>query len=108
MAVDPAPRQLRLEAERAQMSSERLGISSAPKAGDRVLPQAEGAYRPPPFLSKVAPPEDVDALAEILGELRSVNQEHVGEEILQVAAYYALTGRRRDIIERLVAWCRRF
>ena len=107
MAEDPIPRQLRLEAERARMSDERLGITSTPKVGNRILQQPREAYRPPSFLGKIAPPEEVAELAEILGELWEVNQEHVGDPTLEVEAYYVLTGQRHDLTERLIAWCRR-
>ena len=108
MAEDPAPRQLRLEAERVQMSHEQLGVTSTPKARDRVLSQPKEAYRPPSFVPKTAPPGEVAELVGILSELWSVNQEHVGEKILEVEAYYALTGQRHDITERLIAWCHQF
>lgn len=104
----PDSRQLRHEAERARMADERLGVTCTPKVGDRVLAQAERAYRPPPFLAKIVPAEEVAELAEILHDLWSVDQEQVGEKILEVQAYYALTGQRHDITERLTAWCRRF
>jgi hypothetical protein len=108
MAEDPDPRQLHLEAKRSRRNQEQLGVTSTPEAGDRVLSQPREAYRPPSFLRKIALPGEVAELAGILDELWSVNEEHVGEIILEVEAYYALTGRRRDITERLIAWCRRF
>jgi hypothetical protein len=43
-----------------------------------------------------------------LDELWEVNQEHVGELILEVEAYYVLTGLRRELTNRRIAWCRRF
>ena len=37
-----------------------------------------------------------------------MNEEHVDEKILEVAAYFTLSGQRHDITESLIDWCRRF
>lgn len=108
MSGDPTSRQLRLEAERARMADERLGVTGTPKVGDLVQAQPREVYRPPLFVDRLAPAGEVAELAHLLDELWEVNQEHVGDPILEVEAYYALTGQGDDLSRHPTAWCRRF
>jgi hypothetical protein len=107
MAQEPTSRQLGLEAERVQKADERLGATLTPRVGDRIRSVSREEYRLPAFIGKIAESEDVVELTSIVDELWSVNEEHVGERILEVEAYFALTGQRHELTERLISWCRR-
>ena len=108
MVQEPTSRQLRLEAERVQKANERLGATLTPRVGDRVRSVPREDYRLPRFIGKIAADDEVAELTGIVDELWSVNEEHVGERILEVEAYYDLTGQRHELTERLISWCRRF
>lgn len=47
-------------------------------------------------------------MGALTAELRAVNEEHVGEPVLEALAYYALTGETVDLAGRLRSWVERY
>jgi hypothetical protein len=73
-----------------------------------VLPIPPELFRPPAFLSKTAPADLRAELLDLLQELRTLNEEHEGEKVLEVAVYYGVTGLKGELKERLRGWGERY
>src|SRR5262245_62165814 len=108
MSQSPTPQQLHHEANRVHEVDESLGVTWTPTPTDRVVTLPQAAYRAPLFLKRIASADEVAGLEKILDKLRELNEAHAGERILEVEAFYALTGSRRDLTDRLIAWFRTF
>src|SRR5687768_15670150 len=107
MHVEPDRRQMKVEADRVAANTAGLSFpfyDLIPR-DEAVAEQSTELYRPPSFLRKTALPGLVEDLAELLHQLWEVNQELVGEKVLEVEAYYAATGEHRGLEERFRRWC---
>ena len=96
MVQSPKPQQLRHEANRVHEVDELLGVTWTPTPTDRVITLPQSSYRPPTFLRRIASPDEVAGLEKIFDELRELNEGMPARGSLEVEAFYALTGSRRD------------
>ena len=69
-----------------------------------VASQPQSAYRLASFVGALATCEEHDALSGLLYELWLLNEEHVGEPILQVNIYFALTGTHERLENSFMQW----
>ena len=110
MPPDPDGRQLHNEVRAiAAVNRENTDPDIVPyRPGELVQPHPPEQFRPPPFLSRTATMGEAEELTRLLAELWEVNEQHIGEPVLKVVAYYAVTGLGRDLSERFRAWSDRY
>ncbi len=64
--------------------------------------------RPPSFLPKTGSAHLAEELATLFKELHTVNESHVGDRVLDVVAYYSISGQARHLEERFRDWMERY
>lgn len=104
--MNPSPRQLSVEVDRVTRNDSMIdlpGLHLIPR-DEQVRSQPPELYRPPPFLRKTATGEQYEELTVLLHRLWEANEEHVGENTLEVQVYYSVTGMYLDLAESLRRW----
>jgi hypothetical protein len=106
--------QLKAEAKRIAAFNARFGTSAAdlaiatscgPEANERIKPPDSELYRLPHHWSKTATKTEFDGISRLLEQLKSLNEEFVGERTIEVEVYLAVTNRVRPFTEELQHWC---
>jgi hypothetical protein len=71
---------------------------------EQIRSQPPDFYRPPLFLKKTASGVQFEELTFLLHRLWEANEEHVGENTLEVQVYYSVTGLCLDLAEGFRRW----
>src|SRR5262245_49418101 len=69
-----------------------------------VAPVQYQDYVAPPFVRKTGGDRCRATLEELLHRLREVNREHEGENVLEIQAYYLLTGEADELQAEFRCW----
>jgi hypothetical protein len=110
MSLDPCKQQIHVEAKRLLAYCQPLSSQGLVRSVEnyRVQSYSSQAYRPKPWLRRTTTPAQYANLTAILEDLRALNEEHVGEPIIEVNVYFALTGVHESLDNRLFEWTKLF
>ncbi len=104
MLLEPSKRQLAAEANRLLSLERALPRSAEPVENYHIESYLEEAYRPKSYLRKMMTPALYDELSSILAALRALNEDYVGEPIVEVKVYFALTAIHKPLRDRMLLW----
>jgi hypothetical protein len=107
MSLEPDEGQLKIEADRLRERMRTLPETLQIKDCVVASYPAE-AYRPKPYLRKMMTETQYRDLGIILNDLYALNEEHVGESILEVGVYFSLTGVHEALEDLMISWTRSY
>lgn len=105
MFSPPSNRQLSCEADRLEKDAERFDEQLTIRSGEVIVSQQRSIFAPPHFLRKTATPQEFSMLVDILNELWSINEDHVGKRTREAEVFLALTEQYLPLEKRLMDWC---
>ncbi|HXK39297.1 MAG TPA: hypothetical protein VJ837_00490 [Candidatus Paceibacterota bacterium] len=95
------------EAKRSLASDERTHLSGIVPYRERVERQPLALYRPPRFLQKTAPSDEIASLGEILAEMWEFHECYAGCRTKETEILIVLTREYEPLLVRLRSWCER-